>query len=241
MWSLIDQSDRFVCLLTSNKEFLYFFITIVTRINWRSKGSSFFFFFSFILRWNDTGNLDRTDTANVEFIKINYERRWNYLDIQSNRFPSFEFILIIGGNRSSSQWWNIVCPRIIVRSSSNPFSIRKPSIEIHPSRNTWYIWRHGEFWGVEAFEISEFEMSTQVFRDRWNVEASDIARNTHNPIRSIVESLVVEPNPAKSVISLSIGEIFFFYACICVRMCASLCVHVCVCVCERVLFHFVGS
>ncbi|XP_043789175.1 tyrosine aminotransferase isoform X1 [Apis laboriosa] len=49
-------------------------------------------------------------------------------------------------------------------------------------------------------------MSTQVFRDRWNVEASDIARNTHNPIRSIVESLVVEPNPAKSVISLSIGD-----------------------------------
>ncbi|PBC31923.1 Tyrosine aminotransferase [Apis cerana cerana] len=46
----------------------------------------------------------------------------------------------------------------------------------------------------------------QVFRDRWNVEASDIARNTHNPIRSIVESLVVEPNPAKSVISLSIGD-----------------------------------
>lgn len=67
-------------------------------------------------------------------------------------------------------------------------------------------------------------MSTQVFRDRWNVEASDIARNTHNPIRSIVESLVVEPNPAKSVISLSIGEIFFFYACICVRVCVCACV-----------------
>ncbi|XP_012342024.1 tyrosine aminotransferase-like [Apis florea] len=49
-------------------------------------------------------------------------------------------------------------------------------------------------------------MSTPVFRDRWNVQASDIASNTHNPIRSIVESLVVEPNPAKSLISLSIGD-----------------------------------
>lgn len=29
-----------------------------------------------------------TDTANVEFIKINYERRWNYLGIRSNRFVS---------------------------------------------------------------------------------------------------------------------------------------------------------
>lgn len=84
--------------------------------------------------------------------------------------------------------------------------------------DTWYIWGRGVFRGVEAFEVSiQFEMSTQVFRDRWNVEASDIARNTHNPIRSIVESLVVEPNPAKSLISLSIGEIFLFYACVCAR------------------------
>ncbi|KAK9296806.1 hypothetical protein QLX08_009285 [Tetragonisca angustula] len=49
-------------------------------------------------------------------------------------------------------------------------------------------------------------MSVPVHRGQWNVQASDIARNTHNPIRSIVESLVVEPNPTKSVISLSIGD-----------------------------------
>ncbi|XP_043524308.1 tyrosine aminotransferase-like isoform X2 [Frieseomelitta varia] len=49
-------------------------------------------------------------------------------------------------------------------------------------------------------------MSVPVRRGQWNVRASDIARNTHNPIRSIVESLVVEPNPAKSMISLSIGD-----------------------------------
>ncbi|XP_076385395.1 tyrosine aminotransferase isoform X2 [Megachile rotundata] len=49
-------------------------------------------------------------------------------------------------------------------------------------------------------------MSTSVSRERWDVQASEIARCTHNPIRSIVETLVVEPNPAKSMISLSIGD-----------------------------------
>lgn len=147
-----------------------------------------------------------------------------YLGIRSNRFLGrihFDY------RRSPrlDQWWNIVCPGIIVRSSSNPSSIRKQrSIEIHPARDTWYIWRRGvEFRGVEAFEISKFEMSTSVFRDRWNVQASDIANNTYNPIRSIVENLVVEPNPAKSLISLSIGEIFFFYpriyVCVRARVC----------------------
>lgn len=44
------------------------------------------------------------------------------------------------------------------------------------------------------------------FRERWSVRASDIARRTYNPIRSIVENIVVEPNPNKQMIALSIGE-----------------------------------
>lgn len=44
------------------------------------------------------------------------------------------------------------------------------------------------------------------FRERWDVRASDIARRTHNPIRSIVENIVVEPNPNKKMIALSIGK-----------------------------------
>ncbi|KAH0564011.1 hypothetical protein KQX54_008656 [Cotesia glomerata] len=43
-------------------------------------------------------------------------------------------------------------------------------------------------------------------RDRWDVCASDIARRTHNPIRAIVENIVVEPNPNKKLIALSIGD-----------------------------------
>ncbi|XP_043275577.1 tyrosine aminotransferase [Venturia canescens] len=43
-------------------------------------------------------------------------------------------------------------------------------------------------------------------RERWNVRASNIAKRTHNPIRSIVENIVVEPNPDKQMIALSIGD-----------------------------------
>ncbi|XP_078050602.1 tyrosine aminotransferase isoform X2 [Augochlora pura] len=49
-------------------------------------------------------------------------------------------------------------------------------------------------------------MSALISRQRWNVLASDIGRNTHNPIRSIVENIVLEPNSTKPVISLSIGD-----------------------------------
>jgi len=40
----------------------------------------------------------------------------------------------------------------------------------------------------------------------WNVPASQMAKNTFNPIRNIIESMKMEPNPAKKMISLSIGD-----------------------------------
>nr|XP_050864766.1 tyrosine aminotransferase isoform X2 [Vespula vulgaris] len=43
-------------------------------------------------------------------------------------------------------------------------------------------------------------------RERWEVRASHIAKLTHNPIRSIVDNIVVEPNPNKRMIALSIGD-----------------------------------
>lgn len=44
-------------------------------------------------------------------------------------------------------------------------------------------------------------------REKWRVQASNIAKRTHNPIRSIVENIVVEPNPNKKMIALSIGKL----------------------------------
>ena len=41
----------------------------------------------------------------------------------------------------------------------------------------------------------------------WIVEASDIAQNTFNPIRSIVDGMKLTPNPDKDMIALSIGNI----------------------------------
>ncbi|XP_051158838.1 tyrosine aminotransferase [Leptopilina boulardi] len=43
-------------------------------------------------------------------------------------------------------------------------------------------------------------------RERWNIQASNIAKKTYNPIRSIVENIVVDPNPNKKMIALSIGD-----------------------------------
>lgn len=45
-------------------------------------------------------------------------------------------------------------------------------------------------------------------KTKWNVEVSDFARLTHNPIRAIVENLKIEPHPEKIMIALSIGEFF---------------------------------
>lgn len=42
---------------------------------------------------------------------------------------------------------------------------------------------------------------------RWSVRPSDMANNTFNPIRTIVDNMKVKPNPDKTMIALSIGEL----------------------------------
>lgn len=42
---------------------------------------------------------------------------------------------------------------------------------------------------------------------RWNVRASEMAKNTLNPIRAIVDGMKLTPNPDKPMIALSIGRI----------------------------------
>lgn len=41
----------------------------------------------------------------------------------------------------------------------------------------------------------------------WGIPASRMARNTFNPIRSIVDGMKLVPNPNKDMIVLSIGEV----------------------------------
>jgi len=43
-------------------------------------------------------------------------------------------------------------------------------------------------------------------KPRWAVRASEMSKRTFNPVRNIVDSMKVEPNPKKSMISLSLGE-----------------------------------
>ena len=42
--------------------------------------------------------------------------------------------------------------------------------------------------------------------DSWSVPASSLARKTFNPIRNILETMDLKPNPKKKMISLSIGD-----------------------------------
>ncbi|XP_025114868.1 tyrosine aminotransferase-like isoform X2 [Pomacea canaliculata] len=50
------------------------------------------------------------------------------------------------------------------------------------------------------------EIRSKKARLRWDVRASDFARNTFNPIRSIVDGMKLTPNPRKQMISLSLGD-----------------------------------
>lgn len=42
-------------------------------------------------------------------------------------------------------------------------------------------------------------------RQRWEVKPSEMANNTLNPIRAIVDGMKLTPNPDKPMIALSIG------------------------------------
>ena len=44
------------------------------------------------------------------------------------------------------------------------------------------------------------------YEEEWNVEASNLAKNTFNPIRNILETMNIQPHPDKKMISLSIGD-----------------------------------
>ena len=52
--------------------------------------------------------------------------------------------------------------------------------------------------------------NTEKSRSTWPVRASDFSKSTFNPIRSIVDSMKIEPHPDKHMIALSIGKDIFW-------------------------------
>lgn len=48
-------------------------------------------------------------------------------------------------------------------------------------------------------------------RRQWQVRASETARTSFNPIRTIVDKMTIAPNPDKEMIALSIGKLPFQY------------------------------
>lgn len=63
---------------------------------------------------------------------------------------------------------------------------------------------------MEPATTAEFMMEPPLKKKRacaeWKVGASDVAKNTFNPIRNIVDSMKLTPNPKKEMIALSIGD-----------------------------------
>lgn len=54
--------------------------------------------------------------------------------------------------------------------------------------------------------------------ERWNLEMSELARKTENPIRSIWEGCKSIPNPSKKLITLQIGKNYTIYQCDLINM-----------------------
>ena len=48
--------------------------------------------------------------------------------------------------------------------------------------------------------------------ESWSVPSSFMAKNTHNPIRKIVDGMKLTPNPEKEMIAVSIGKFFTPFA-----------------------------
>ena len=53
---------------------------------------------------------------------------------------------------------------------------------------------------------SLYPAKTKSRRQRWEVKPSEMANNTLNPIRAIVDGMKLTPNPDKPMIALSIGK-----------------------------------
>uniref|UniRef100_A0A3Q1ALX0 Tyrosine aminotransferase n=1 Tax=Amphiprion ocellaris TaxID=80972 RepID=A0A3Q1ALX0_AMPOC len=64
---------------------------------------------------------------------------------------------------------------------------------------------HGSFHHVSV-NGSLYPAKTKSRRQRWEVKPSEMANNTLNPIRAIVDGMKLSPNPDKPMIALSIGD-----------------------------------
>jgi len=137
---------------------------------------------------------------------INYERRCGV----ERTNPTGSFVL--------QPPWNIsIISSVTIGLSDGDLAARERTVDCEhlntrqlrsPRASRWRA--HARWLSARRFSLGDqeasYEMSVPRFREHWNVSASNIAKRTHNPIRSIVENIVVEPNPNKPMIALSIGK-----------------------------------
>ena len=61
-----------------------------------------------------------------------------------------------------------------------------------------------------VFSVCQVEPRPAKKPMHWKVPVSKTAENTFNPIRNVVDTMVLEPNPDMEVIRLTIGMFHFF-------------------------------
>ena len=73
-----------------------------------------------------------------------------------------------------------------------------------------YLLRHHQFSQSRqcVFCFPVWVTMLDVKKKRWQVEASNTAKQTFNPIRAIVDTMKIAPHPDKKLIALSIGKFF---------------------------------
>lgn len=82
----------------------------------------------------------------------------------------------------------------------------KMSVTSQPRNPENRSYKFNTYTGVIDFDYHGIRTTAKPARKMWNVPVTDFAKNTHNPIRAIVEGLKIEPNPEKQLIALSIGK-----------------------------------
>lgn len=80
------------------------------------------------------------------------------------------------------------------------------SVASQPINPESHNFKFNTYVGVIDYDYHGIKQTVKPARKAWNVKVTDFAKNTHNPIRAIVEGLKIEPNPEKQLIALSIGK-----------------------------------
>ncbi|CAG0917235.1 unnamed protein product [Notodromas monacha] len=101
-----------------------------------------------------------------------------------------------------------VSPRATVSSDGSQVKLCHKLVASDDGREARSLVSANRFRDIAAMEaaVSTEDRRQQQQQQNWHVPASRFSKKTFNPIRSIIESMDIAPNPEKPMIALSIGD-----------------------------------